>query len=116
MSLGIPACFSLTSDMSWEVGRFEICTQETMLITSMSLLGLPFEGTNEEWKLHFPRYRIQLQILQFQVECKIGKYIAIKLISIDCGNDVNRKDNKFTYIIDFDFSHPCFQQGLHFQL
>ncbi|XP_053398506.1 uncharacterized protein LOC123558066 isoform X2 [Mercenaria mercenaria] len=68
----MPACFTLDSTISWETGREEICSQLSMSLTSMSLLGLPFSETTERWKINTPGQRIILYILEFQVACKTG--------------------------------------------
>ncbi|XP_053400820.1 uncharacterized protein LOC128557466 [Mercenaria mercenaria] len=67
----IPACFRIDSPINLQIGRRELCLKSSMSLSPMSFLGFPFLHTTEEWTITSPRKRIQLNIIAFQVGCKI---------------------------------------------
>lgn len=80
----MPACFKLDSTMSLEEGRDEKCSQPSMSLTSMSLLGLPFSNTTEHWKITAQGKRIVISFEEFHVKCKTGELSFISFYFVIC--------------------------------
>jgi hypothetical protein len=74
VSPDIPTCLSLRTHMTWHEGLMETCRLPLMMITTMAYLGFPFVHTTEQWTIHAPLKRINLQIISFYVPCKTSKF------------------------------------------
>ncbi|XP_060586516.1 uncharacterized protein LOC132742201 [Ruditapes philippinarum] len=69
----IPACLSIASSVDWSRGRNEACTNPEMILTSMSILNIPFENFEERFKIQARNHHgIQIEFIDFYIVCQRG--------------------------------------------
>ncbi|XP_053373490.1 uncharacterized protein LOC123531432 isoform X2 [Mercenaria mercenaria] len=80
----VPACLTVNMDKPWGDGRKESCNKPEMILTSMSILNLPFVGVQEKWEIRAgDHHSIQLNFIDFYVICpedpedKVSKFVVV---------------------------------------